>query len=84
MVKVMLDKIRKYIVDEDERIIYFNRNVYISNFSKILEIGSESISVKSKNGIFIIIGENLSLLKLLDNEVLISGKIKNIEVFDER
>ncbi len=84
MVKVMLDKIRKYIVDEDERIIYFNRKVYISNFSKILEIGSESISVKSKNGIFIIIGENLSLLKLLDNEVLISGKIKNIEVFDER
>ncbi len=79
----MLDKIRKYIVD-DERVIYFNEQVYVVNFLKILEISDESITIKGKNNLFIIKGNNLSLRRLLDKEVLVSGKVKAIEVFYDK
>lgn len=80
----MFDRIKKYIVDDDERIIYFNEQVYVVNFFKILEISEENVTVKGRNNLFIIKGSNLSLRRLLDREVLISGKIKAIEVFYDK
>lgn len=80
----MLNKIRKYIVDNEERLIYFDEQVYIVNFFKILAISSTSIIIKGKNNLFIIRGNDLSLRKLLEKEVLISGKIQAIEVDDDK
>lgn len=80
----MLDRIKKYIVDDDERVIYFNEQVYVVNFIKILEISDESITIKGKKNLFIIKGSGLSLRRLLDSEVLVSGKVKSIEVFYDK
>lgn len=80
----MLEKIKKYIVDDEERIIYFDNKVYIVNFIKILDINYENIMVKSRNKLFIIRGNNLSLRKLLEREVLISGEIRIIEVLNDK
>lgn len=80
----MLDRIKKYIVDDEERVIYFDNKVYIVNFFKVLDINYENIMVKGKNKLFVIRGNNLSLRKLLEKEVLISGDIKTIEVLNDK
>ena len=80
----MLDRIKKYIVDDEERVIYFDNKVYIVNFIKILDINYENIMVRGKNKLIIIRGNNLSLRKLLEREVLISGDIKTIEVLNDK
>ena len=80
----MLEKIRKYIVDDEERAIYFDNKVYIVNFMKILDINYENIIVKGKNKLFVIRGNNLSLKRLLEREVLISGDIRTIEVLNDK
>lgn len=80
----MLEKIRKYIVDDEFRLMFFAEQVYVINFEKILELNDENITIKSKNNLFIIKGNNLSLRRLLDKEVLISGKVKSIEVFYDK
>ena len=80
----MLERIKKYIVDDEERIIYFDNKVYIVNFIKILDINYENIMVRGKNKLIIIRGNNLSLRKLLEREVLISGDIKAIEVLNDK
>lgn len=80
----MLERIKKYIVDDEERVIYFDNKVYIVNFIKILDINYENIMVRGKNKLIIIRGNNLSLRKLLEREVLISGDIKTIEVLNDK
>lgn len=80
----MLDRIKKYIVDDEERVIYFDNKVYIVNFFKVLDINYENIMIKGKNKLFVIRGNNLSLRKLLEKEVLISGDIKTIEVLNDK
>lgn len=80
----MLERIKKYIVDDEERVIYFDSKVYIVNFIKILDINYENIMVRGKNKLIIIRGNNLSLRKLLEREVLISGDIKTIEVLNDK
>lgn len=80
----MLERIKKYIVDDEERVIYFDNKVYIVNFIKILDINYENIMVRGKNKLIIIRGNNLSLRKLLEREVLISGDIKVIEVLNDK
>lgn len=79
-----LDKIRKYIVDDEFRLIFFNEQIYTINFDKILELNNENITIRSKNKLFVIKGNTLSLRRLLDSEILISGKVKSIEVFYDK
>ena len=50
----MLERIKKYIVDDEERVIYFDNTVYIVNFIKILDINYENIMVRGKNKLIII------------------------------
>ena len=76
-----LDRIKKYIVDGEFRLIFFSDQVYIVNFDKILVLNGSNITIRSNNEIFSINGKNLSLRRLLEREVLISGRIKSIEVF---
>lgn len=80
----MLDRIKKYIVDDEFRLIFFDEQVYVVNFEAILELRDENITIRNKNNLFVIKGEKLSLRRLLDREILISGKVKSIEVFYDK
>ena len=53
------------------------QSVLIENIDHISE---KEISINYDEGLIIIKGEDLVLLKMLDDELLISGKIKNIEL----
>lgn len=76
----MLNKIKDYINDQEFRMTIFNDRIHIINYLKILSLEDERVSFLTTKGRVIIKGKNLCLNKLLDDEVLVSGKVLNIEV----
>ena len=78
----MLNRLKEYINDNEFRLTVFSDRVHVMNFLNIFSLEEERISFLTSKGRVIIKGKNLN--KLLDDEVLISGTIMNIEVdFDE-
>lgn len=76
----MFNKIKEYINDNEFRVTIFKDRVYIVNYLQILGLEEERISLLIPDGRLIIKGLNLHLNKLLDNELLISGKVLLVEV----
>ena len=76
----MIKKIVNYIQDNSFKINYVNNSVNVINYDKILELTDETITILKENNLIIINGNDLKLSKLLDNEILITGIIKNIKV----
>ncbi len=76
----MLKRITDYILDEDFKINYITNKLNIVNYLSIVIIEDKQITLKYRDGLLKIRGENLVLVKLLENEVLITGVIKVIEL----
>ena len=76
----MIEKLVNYVKDNDLKIKYSNNNLNIDNYDKILEVKSDVITISKNNSFIFIRGDNLKLSKLLDDEVLITGTIKKIEL----
>ena len=76
----MLNKIKDYINDKEFRMTIFNDRVHIINYLRIISLEETRISFLTSKGRVIIKGNDLSLNKLLDDEVLVSGNVSNIEV----
>lgn len=79
----MLDKINNYINDTEFRFTVYENKINIVNYTRIISLENNYISIKSINKKIIITGNNLILNKLLDKEMLISGNISKIEVVNE-
>lgn len=71
--------IRKYIVEEEFKIIIFKNKISIQNYKEIGSIEDEKIIIRHDDGVLIILGKSLSIKKLLEEELLISGEINKIE-----
>ncbi|MBR4619131.1 MAG: hypothetical protein IKO49_07490 [Bacilli bacterium] len=79
----MLKSLREYISDNELKIIVFEDRVNICNYDRLRDITENEISfTKGKNKIKVF-GKDLKLNKLLDNEVLILGIIKRVELNNE-
>lgn len=76
---IMFNRLKKYINDNDFRINIFEKCVNIVNYIDIIILEDSRISVKYQNGIITILGDNLSVNKMLDKEMLITGNIKSID-----
>ena len=76
----MIKRIVDYIKDNNFKINYVNNSVNVVNYDKILEIKDNIVSIIKENNVILIRGNDLKLCKLLDNEILITGNIKNIEM----
>ncbi len=76
----MIKKITNYIQDNDFKIVYKNNMVNIINYDQIMEIKSDIITLMKEKKLFFIKGEDLKLNKLLDQELLITGFIKEISL----
>ncbi|MCI5789673.1 MAG: YabP/YqfC family sporulation protein [Tenericutes bacterium] len=77
----MFDKIREYVKDEEFRLTIYRDRVYAVNYSNILTLTDSRVTLKVEDVMYVIKGENLVLNKLLDKEILINGKIFDLEVF---
>ena len=69
-----------YINDDRFKIVYWNNSVNIINYDNILEINNDKITLENNNKFIVIKGSNLTLNKLLDNEILIVGIISEIDL----
>lgn len=70
----------RYLMDTTYKIIIKDNTINIINYEEIKDFSSNKIVVKTKKNITTIIGKNLVVSKMQDNEVLITGLIKTIEL----
>ena len=78
----MFDKLRNYVINNDLEIHFINNKINIVNYDEIILMEQDRISIIKNNIIVVIKGNNLSLSKLLDKELLITGNIKLISWSD--
>ena len=76
----MNNKIKEFINPKSFKINYINSYLNIVNYDEIVLLTDLKILIKKNNKIITITGLNLTLLKLLDHEILIKGDIKTIEL----
>ena len=76
----MFRQIKDYITDNEFRLHLFKDSVNVVNYCEIFTIEKTRISLSYKDGILIVRGSNLTLKKMLNNELLICGCIKSIEL----
>lgn len=76
----LFNKLNNYINDSEYRVIVGNNYVNIVNYIKIIDFTSSVIRVENKYGKTIVNGSNLVISKMLDDEILIVGNIKSINV----
>ena len=71
--------IRSYFLEEQFQLIYLQNQIDIINYQAIDSFDEEKIRIRYKGGVLIVAGHNLSISKLLDDEILIRGDIEKIE-----
>ena len=76
----IIKNFRSYLLEDSFSMHLHKDKINILNYENIDHISEKEISINYDEGLIIIKGEDLVLLKMLDDELLISGKIKNIEL----
>lgn len=74
----MLDRLNNYINDNNYSMIYKYNKLNIINYTEILDFSSKVITIRYNDNIYKVIGNNLVISRMMDNEILISGNIDNI------
>lgn len=75
----LIHKIRDYLIDDKLQINVFKDKVNIINYKEIGHFDMNKVIVRYEGGSIFISGTSLVVSKLLNDEVLITGNIKNIE-----
>ena len=74
----LVRSIDNYINDKKFSILYKNNKLDIINYTKITDFSDTKISISYLDSKYIIIGTNLVISKMLEEEVLITGNIEGI------
>lgn len=75
-----MKKIKEFINPKDLKLNYYNNKLNIVNYDELILLTEEKIIISKDNKTITVKGNDLSLLKLLENEILIGGFIKIIEL----
>lgn len=73
-------RVDNYLTDKKYVITYEENQVNVNNYIEILDFSPTVVSIKHNKGITKIKGKDLVVSKMLDNEVLIIGNIKQIDL----
>lgn len=76
----IINKFRSYLLEEEFSMTVIKNKINIVNYKKIVHFDFNKVIISHENGNIIILGENLVVSKLLNDEVLITGSIKKIEL----
>ena len=76
----LINKIENYLEDKNYEIIFKGNKINIINFKEIIDFSINKISIKCDNKIINIEGKNLTISKMVDDELLITGDIYNIRI----
>ena len=74
------DKFRAYLKEEEFKIIILKNKVNVVNYESIGHFDSNKVMIRYDEGTLIIGGNNLVVSKLLNDEVLVTGIIKTLEL----
>lgn len=75
----MFTKIKNYILENEFKILFLPNKINIVNYIDIDHFDSNKIIIKYDKGLVIINGEELIISKLLQDEILIMGKVNKLE-----
>ena len=75
-----MNNLREYINSNKIKITYIENKINVVNYDEIVILTDSKIILLKDNKSIVIEGNNLTLLKLLDKEILIGGNIKKIEL----
>ncbi|MDD2470007.1 MAG: YabP/YqfC family sporulation protein [Bacilli bacterium] len=76
----IIDKLTNYIYDKNISVHIYEGRVNIVNYKEISNFNSNQIVISYDKGVIKVNGNKLVVSKLLNNELLISGEIKQIEL----
>ena len=76
----LINSFRNYILDEEFKINILKNKVNVVNYTDIVNFTSKEVTIKYDGGLLLIIGDNLSISRLLIDEVLVTGNIEKIEL----
>lgn len=79
----MYERINNILKEEKYKITILENKINIINYKRLITIDSDIITILVDSKMFKIKGSNLIPIKILDNEILIKGNIKSIEVINE-
>lgn len=80
---LLRDKINRYFNDTEFRYtIYLNR-IHIINYTRIITLEENRISVLFENRRILFRGKGFILEKLMDHEVSILGEVLGVEVYED-
>lgn len=76
----MFNELKNFIKDDDYKIVILDNKINVVNYKNIITINDKLISLEFINKIVSIKGNNLTLVRLLEEELLITGNIKHIDM----
>lgn len=74
------NRIKNYIEDNEFHFDIFIDHIYIANYEKILSLSDTRVSFVAQNRKITLTGNKLSLIKMLDDELLIQGNLTKVEL----
>ena len=75
----LLSNFRSFLLEDNFSLNIYKNKIDIINYTSIGQIENDKIVIRYDTGSLIIKGEKLVVSKLLNDEILITGIIKNIE-----
>ncbi len=76
----MINRLRTYLLEEEFTVNILKNKVNVVNYTNIDHFDINKVVIRYDSGVLNITGRNLVVSKLLNDEVLITGDIKNIEL----
>ena len=76
----LINRLDRYLENKNYEIIIKENQINIVNFKEIIDFSLQKISLRCDNKIINIEGKNLTISKMLGDEVLITGTILNIRI----
>lgn len=76
----LIQKMRTYLLEDEFQIRILKGRVNVVNYTSIGHFDSNKVMLSYEDGSVIVHGDNLVVSKLLGDEILITGKIKSIEL----
>jgi len=75
----LLKTIKSHILEDEFKLIFTTNKLNVISYDNIDHFNNNKIMIRYDNNIVTVKGSNLVVSKLLNEEILIEGKINNIE-----
>lgn len=76
----ILNRFRSYILEEEFTFSVYPNKIDVLNYDSIGHFDSNKVIIRYNKGTLVITGTDLVVSKLMSDEVLVLGKIQNIEL----